>query len=110
VTGPYGHAGGYTDLRAVIAHHANPSDALQNYALSSAFLPNFAGADDSRVVTDSAETSRIAQALGERPTYALTEGEIDLLLAFLASLEDTQEGRGRLGVPESVPSGLALDQ
>lgn len=110
VTAPYGHAGGYADLRAVIAHHANPSDALQNYTLSSASLPDFADVDDSRVVTDPEEVARIAQALGTRPTYALSEGDIDLLLVFLATLEDTQEGRGRLGVPETVPSGLALDQ
>lgn len=31
VTGPWSHAGGYTSLEAVVRHHLNPADALQNY-------------------------------------------------------------------------------
>ena len=33
-TGPYGHAGAYASLEAVIAHHANPRSSIENFDLN----------------------------------------------------------------------------
>ncbi len=55
------------------------------------------------------EVMRIAQAI-EIPSVALTEAEIADLMAFLAALTDDTAARGRLGAPETVPSGLPVDR
>lgn len=34
VYGPWGHAGGYSSLRAVVRHHSNPQTAIDNYDIN----------------------------------------------------------------------------
>ncbi|WP_380056825.1 cytochrome-c peroxidase [Falsihalocynthiibacter sp. SS001] len=109
VTAPYGHAGSYSSLRDVVEHHYYPVAALENYAQELALLPKFDGADDWRIHLDSREVAEIAAASKLMPSNALTDADTDAILAFLASLEDTRDGKGRLGIPDSVPSGLPLD-
>ena len=38
-TGPWGHAGAYDSLEAVIRHHLDPINSLENYEASDAILP-----------------------------------------------------------------------
>lgn len=106
LTAPYGHNGAYAELEDVVRHHLDPVDALNSYDPAGAILPELAGADDLRIMSDAKEVDAI-QSANSLGTVFLTEVEIDALLAFLESLEDSAE---RLGIPASVPSGLPVDR
>ena len=107
-TGPWGHAGAHVDLRRFLAYHAAPAAGLTGYDRSvrlpdlSMTKPVWAALDDT------AEASRIADAAP--PGRVLSEVEIDALMAFLDSLTDEEALSGRLGIPDSVPSGLPVDR
>jgi len=106
-TAPYGHAGAYASLEAVLRHHLDPVAALEAYDRGQAVLADLPGARDFRVMDDAAERGAIAAANALEPV-ALTDGEVDALLAFLGALTDQASLKGRLGVPDAVPSGLAV--
>ncbi|WP_299836493.1 cytochrome c peroxidase [uncultured Jannaschia sp.] len=108
-TGPWGHAGAYDDLRAFLVDHAAPRRALAGYARTSV-LPDMGGTtEDWAFMEDAAEVAALATAV-EGPDRVLTEAEIDALAAFLAALRDEDALAGRLGIPETVPSGLPVDR
>lgn len=108
-TGPYGHAGGHSDLRAFVVYHANPVAGLDAYT-PQAVLPEFAPAKPDWFVTnDPSETAAIKQAIETHP-HPLSGGEVDAIMAFLDSLTDPAAIAGRLGIPDAVPSGLPIDR
>lgn len=109
VTAPYGHSGAYTNLRAAIEHHFDPVTALKNYTKDSATLPEFEEVDDWQIYQSERDIAEIAASSVTGIEREITEEDMQLLLAFLASLEDTRMGKGRIGVPSRVPSGLPLD-
>jgi cytochrome c peroxidase len=109
LTAPYGHAGAYATLEAVIRHHMDPVASLYAYDRSQAILPELPGAEDWRILDDPAEMAAIAAA-NELAPMALSDAEIADLIAFLEALTDSAGAEGRLGVPESVPSGLPVDR
>jgi cytochrome c peroxidase len=106
LTAPYGHSGAYAELEDVVRHHLDPVGALRRYDISKARLPEFPGVDDRWVLDRPEEIARIAAA-NELVPVALTDAEVADILAFLAALEDPAE---RLGLPETVPSGLPVDR
>lgn len=106
LTAPYGHDGAYPDLETVIQHHLDPLIALENYSVELAVLPELEGAEDFVVASDPEERDLIAEA-NELEPITLSKSDIDALIAFLATLTDPAE---RLGVPETVPSGLPVDR
>lgn len=106
LTAPYGHAGAFRDLRAYLRHHADPVAGLASYDRSEALLPDL-DVSDWQVMDAPEERAAIAEAV-EVPPVALDEETLDALLAFLHTLTDPQAPVGRLGVPESVPSGLPV--
>ncbi|MDJ1007987.1 MAG: cytochrome c peroxidase [Paracoccaceae bacterium] len=106
-TGPWGHAGAYSDLRAFLAHHADPVAGLAAYA-PQARLPALPGVADDWAATAS-EARAIAAAVEIGPV-ALSEAEIDALIAFLDTLSDPVALKGRLGIPDTVPSGLPVER
>jgi cytochrome c peroxidase len=108
-TAPYGHAGAYRSLEAVVRHHLDPVASLYAYDRSEAILPVLDGADDWRVMDDRDELAAIAEANDLEPA-ALTDAEVADILAFLEALTDPTSLQGRLGIPESVPSGLPIDR
>jgi cytochrome c peroxidase len=108
-TAPYGHAGAYRSLEAVVRHHLDPVASLFAYDRSEAILPVLDGADDWRVMDDRDELAAIAEANDLEPV-ALTDTEVADILAFLEALTDPTSLQGRLGIPESVPSGLLIDR
>lgn len=108
-TAPYGHNGAYATLEAVVRHHLDPVASLRAYDPSQLILPTLAGADDLRAYSDPAETAAIAAA-NELAPVSLSDNEVDQILAFLDSLTDEASLAGRLGIPETVPSGLPVDQ
>lgn len=63
--------------------------------------------DDLRVMSDPHDVAAIAAANDLQP-IALTDEEVSAILAFLDALTDPDSLAGRLGVPDSVPSGLPV--
>ncbi len=113
-TGPWGHAGAFSELRAFLVHHIDPLGGLDRY-VPQATLPKFDPArPDWTIMETPAERVAIAAAAAagavDRPEISLTDEEIDQILAFLDSLTDEAALAGRLGVPEMVPSGLPVDR
>ncbi len=107
-TGPWGHAGSHTDLKDFIADHAARGAALSGYA-PQALLPELPDTKpDWAVLQDPAELAAIRQAAGDGTT--LSPDEVEALFAFLAALSDPVALSGRLGIPQSVPSGLPVDR
>lgn len=108
-TGPWGHAGAFDDLRAYLRHHADPVAGLARYT-PQAVLPAIAVPQpDFAMMDDPAERAAIAAAV-QRPPVALSEADLDALLAFFDTLDDPGASAGRLGVPAAVPSGLPVDR
>lgn len=108
-TAPYGHAGAYGTLDAVLRHHMDPVASLRSYDATQAELPPPAFDTDLAVLADPDEIARIAEA-NELQPRAISDADIADLLAFLETLADTQSLNGRLGIPDSVPSGLPIDR
>ena len=107
-TGPWGHAGAHADLRAFVADHAAGGRALEHYART-AILPAFEGAKPVwAVLDDPAQVEEIEAAVPAG--RALAPEELDALMAFLGSLTDEVALKGRLGVPDTVPSGLPVER
>lgn len=105
-TGPWGHAGAFDDLRAYLRHHADPVSGLERYT-PQAVLPVLDGADDWAVMGDADARAALAAAV-TRPPVALSEDDLDAILAFLDALTDPAALSGRLGIPATVPSGLPV--
>ncbi|MDC3193946.1 cytochrome-c peroxidase [Amylibacter sp.] len=106
LTGPWGHAGAYSDLEAFINAHLNPYLALSNYDKSNVNLTKY-DADDWKIMDNASEVKAISEAINMDPVI-ISEGEVLDLLAFLGTLTDTKAQKGRLGIPKSVPSGLKI--
>lgn len=106
LTAPYGHAGSHADLGAFVADHADPVAALARYDAGQAVLPALDVEDDS-IMSDPAEVAAIAAAV-TTPPVVLSPDDVTALVAFLDSLTDPAAVKGRLGVPDAVPSGLVV--
>ena len=106
LTAPYGHAGAHASLRDFVADHLDPAAALGRYDRAQAVLPEMDAADW-RILDDPAETAAIGAAATRTP-LDLVPAEIDALVAFLEALTDPVAKAGRLGIPETVPSGLPV--
>lgn len=108
-TAPYGHSGAYADLTSMIRHHADPLAALKAFDRTAVRLPRLDGAEDFRILASAEETDAIANANSLVP-QALSEADVADIIAFLNALTDLNGIEGRLGVPETVPSGLPVPQ
>ncbi len=106
LTAPYGHAGAYRSLERFIAGHADPVTALAAYRRYEALLPDMP-VEDWRILDAPDEVAAIAAAV-TTPAQLLAAEEIAALTAFLHALTDPVAITGRLGVPETVPSGLPV--
>jgi cytochrome c peroxidase len=103
LTAPYGHAGQFATLLAIVEHYDGIDNRLANYdvsqvesALQGTLLNNF------------------SDILVTRDTILLDvefeEGEADDLVAFLKSLTDDAARNLNSLAPTSVPSGLSIDK
>jgi len=108
LTAPYGHDGAYADLRGFLVAHGDPVAALARYDRTQVILPDLA-VSDWRVMDDPTEVQSIAAAVQIQPV-TISPADLDDLLAFLHSLTGAAAVTGRLGVPETVPSGLPVDR
>ena len=106
LTGPWGHAGAYNELEAFLGAHIDPYLALSNYDKSNVTLTKY-DTNDWKIMDDASEVKAIADAISIKPVI-ISKGEVSDLLAFLGTLTDTKAQKGRLGIPETVPSGLKI--
>ncbi|MEO1746107.1 MAG: cytochrome c peroxidase, partial [Pseudomonadota bacterium] len=107
---PYGHTGAIADLREYLRHHTAPRAgwaAFDTQTVNVAELPEkplFTVPDD-----PSAVEAILASVL--HGDDVLGDEELDALIAFLETLTgETAKSGGRLGIPETVPSGLPVDR
>ena len=108
-TAPYGHSGAYRTLEAVIAHHADAKQALATYDRTQAVFPDFTAKTDFAALDDARHMAEIAEAI-TLPQNPLTQKDIASIIAFLKTLDDEIALNGRLGVPDTVPSGLPVQR
>ena len=109
LTAPYGHAGAYNTLRAVVEHKLDTVNALHNYDQGQAVLPSRADLDSLDFITmnDPDRVDFIALHNELQPmTYS--EEDVDRIIDFLNALTDPGSVDLRKDVPASVPSGLPL--
>jgi len=87
-TGPWGHSGAFTSLRAMVQHMVNPST---DYDLSNVFQPNMQNlgftAQNHAKALSQLEVNRLSGVSPHR-VVDLDDTQIDQLVAFLEALSD----------------------
>ena len=107
LTGPYFHAGSVSNLVDVVRYHLDPLGRLADYDASVHVRED--------VVPTLLEDESFAAACETliapelRPSHELSESDVQDLVAFLYALTDPSARQMSEVVPESVPSGLAVD-
>ncbi len=132
LSAPYGHAGAYRSLEAVVRHHLDPVASLHAYEPPPELLPalgnvleltaegaNFSqnflsdtrqqgfGLSDTWVHRSDTLRGYIAAA-NELEPVTLSDRQVKDLVAFLESLTDTRAEALDYLVPQTVPSGLPV--
>jgi len=117
VTGPWGHAGAYTSLEAVVRHHVDPMQAIREFDTTQ--IDPSISVDD-RIINAQLALAKLNAdiATGRSPvlqTTNLSDEQIDQLVAFLQTLTDPcVKSRDCLSpwIPDdslSDPDGLRLN-
>ena len=109
-TGPWGHNGAYATLEGIVRHHLDPRNGVATWDRGQVIMPADArfALTDFAVWEDRREMARFLDRIDIEPV-ALADGEVADLIAFLHALTDPRASVGRLGKPQSVPSGLSVD-
>jgi len=109
LTAPYGHAGAYDTLAAVVRHHIDPVASQQSYDASQLRMPSRPDldADDLLAMNDPAVVAAVADA-SELDPVVLGEEDIARLIDFLHALTDPRMLDLRGDIPVSISSGLPL--
>ena len=110
-TAPYGHSGAYPDLESIIRHHMNPVESLLAYNRELVELPEHPVQSklDFIIMDYATEFEAIVRSNDLSP-FELSDEQIDRLIDFMHALTDETSLYGRLGPPDSVPSGLPVDK
>jgi len=90
VTAPYGHDGAYATLEGIVRHHLDPAAALASYnpaQLDAGVASQLTAAYGAKALAKLEQDRRSGALL--LPTAALSDSQIDDLLAFLAALTDS---------------------
>ncbi|MEN0001480.1 MAG: cytochrome c peroxidase [Pseudomonadota bacterium] len=107
---PYGHAGAISDLHAYLRHHTAPRAGWAAIDRDQIDRPTLEGKDLFSIAEDGAEVDAILDAVAFEDRQ-LPDDERKALIAFLESLTgETATNGGRLGIPDTVPSGLDIDR
>lgn len=92
VTGPWGHAGAYTELENMVRHMLNPADAIANYDFSQLETNANIQFDNMQANTGLAlnqlETNRINNVSEVHQNVDFTEEDVTDLVEFLKALTD----------------------
>ena len=109
LTAPYGHAGAYNTLDAVVRHHLDPVRSLYAFDITQVVLPSRPDLDERDDYAASSASIRAAiAAANELPPVRLREAEVRAIVAFLHALTDPAMLDLRRDVPATLPSGLHL--
>ncbi len=132
LTAPYGHSGAYASLEAVVRHHLDPVASLDVYEVPEGLLAPVGEVLETTAQGPKLETRALSperrEAFLERDTWvqrqpelrariaaanelepnALSDAQVDDLLAFLESLTDPASKDLSGLIPETVPSGLPV--
>lgn len=89
MTGPWGHAGAYTSLRAMVAHMLNPDKSVENYDLSqlNSDVKTTNTTSNTKDALSQLNTNR-QSGLSTHQNVSFTDTQIDDLVTFLKSLTD----------------------
>ena len=109
LTAPYGHAGAYDTLEAVVKHHLNPRIGYDTYDTFQATLPSrpdldaidfkaYNNAEIGKNIKDSSDINKIE----------ISSKEFDYIIDFLKALTDPKALDMRKDIPKKVPSSLAV--
>ena len=111
LTAPYGHNGAYPTLEGIIRHHLNPAKARAEWTRDMASLPSVPWLQeiDFVIQSDILEMARQAEKIDIEPV-GLSDKDVDDLVAFMHALTGKTASKRPSGVPETVPSGLSVDQ
>ena len=91
VTGPWSHAGSYTSLEAVVRHHLNPDDAINNYNTNQLTQAGIQNLDKLQTNTQKALAKLADDRIAGKDVIqntALTDDQVDELIEFLKALTD----------------------
>jgi cytochrome c peroxidase len=107
LTGPYMHDGAYTTLASAVRHYRNAAGALTGYD-GSGLRPELR----ETYLEDPAWLDAILGTLDPRvgTPIALSDADVDDLVAFLRALTDPAAAGLGAVVPASVPSGLPVGE
>lgn len=109
LTGPWGHAGAYDNLKDLINHHLDPYTATENYDRTQVKLPPRADLDEiDFYVLDDVIRRNAVLASAEQETRSLSDLQITRLIDFLGAATDSRSVNLRNEVPRVVPSGLPV--
>lgn len=101
-TGPYMHNGAYSDLEAALRHHLDVVDAFEEYDPADHL--------EQLELIDTVVYEDVAASTPDLEPIELSDAEVSDLLKFLKALTAPHlKQRLRDTIPESVPSGLPLD-
>lgn len=107
LTGPYMHNGAYTTLEAAVRHHFDPIHALDTYDPAQ-LEPEFRGAVHSeKEIVQRILRSTLTDKLPPLEP-AITNAEVNDLLAFLKSMTSPSAYDLSHLIPDSIPSGLKM--
>ena len=111
LTAPYGHNGAYPTLEGIIRHHLNPAKARAEWTRDIASLPSVPWLQeiDFVIQNDTLEMARQAEKIDIKPV-GLSDKDVSDLVAFMHALTGKTALSRPSGVPETVPSGLAVDR
>ena len=110
LTAPYGHNGAFATLQGIIKHHLDPAMSLAQYSFNQLKLQPLEEQDakDLDIQRYKNRIDSLLKSTELRPQL-LTDLEINQLVAFLEALTDVKKGKGKLGIPNRVPSGLRVE-
>jgi cytochrome c peroxidase len=106
LSGPWTHDGAFSSLEAVIRHHMDPEVSLASYDISQAVGPSLQFLNRDRYLEPLlASVDPILERIPD-----LSDEQVADLVAFLNALTDPAAIDLDHLIPESVPSGLPVDQ
>ena len=110
LTAPYGHNGAYATLEGIIRHHLDPQAAFDRWQPTDVALPADTDLERSDFLPlhDRRERLAVRSRIDIEPV-TLDDTEVNQLVAFVKALTGETSVKGRLGRPDTVPSGLPVD-
>lgn len=106
IAGPWMHDGAYTTLEAAVRHYIDPERSLRNYD-ESQLTPLLQPTVDRDPARQDARARAISPLV--RGGVRLSDREVAAILAFLGALTDDDTLDIEDVEPETVPSGLPID-